>query len=400
VSEPGLTLDGVSAAYGGTPVLRGIELTVARGELLVVLGPSGAGKSTVLRVVAGLEPVTAGRVHIAGRDVTTERPGRRNVSMVFQSYALFPHLSVADNIAFGLEVRDTPRSVARERARAAAESVGCAALLGRRPGQLSGGERQRVALARALVREPDVFLLDEPLSNLDLALRTEMRTELRALHDRLGATMVHVTHDQTEALVLADRIAVLRDGRIEQVGTPDEIWRTPASVFVARFVGSPAMNLLPALGSFAPSGSPPPGLSGRAAELTIGFRPEAVALGGSRGAAAMVDPLDADGGGSGGAAAVVDPVEVDGGGSGGAAAVVDPVEVDGGGSGGAAAVVDRVEVVGEDAYAYLTLAGGQPIVARVPAGRRPDRGARVRVNVRWADVHLFHAGSGHRYTPS
>jgi ABC-type sugar transport system ATPase subunit len=352
VSDPGLILDDVSAAYSKTPVLRGIDLTVARGELLVVLGPSGAGKSTVLRVVAGLEPVTAGRVHIAGRDVTGLRPGRRNVSMVFQSYALFPHLSVADNIAFGLEVRDTPRAVARDRARAAAESVGCAALLDRRPGQLSGGERQRVALARALVREPDVFLLDEPLSNLDLGLRTEMRTELRTLHDRLGATMVHVTHDQTEALVLADRIAVLRDGRIEQVGTPDAIWSTPASAFVARFVGSPAMNLLPGAGSFTPSGTAPPGLAG-AGEVEIGFRPGAVMLG-------LPEGTDD----------------------------------------GVAAVVDRLEVVGEDAYAYLTTAGGQAVVARVPAERRPARGAAVRVTVRWADVHVFHAGTGRRYSPS
>ncbi|RSM69492.1 ABC transporter ATP-binding protein [Actinoplanes sp. ATCC 53533] len=352
MKDPGLTLDDVSAAYGKTPVLRGIDLAVDRGELLVVLGPSGAGKSTVLRVVAGLEPVTAGRIHIAGRDVTADRPGRRNVSMVFQSYALFPHLTVADNIAFGLEVRDTPRAVARERARAAAETVGCAALLDRRPGQLSGGERQRVALARALAREPEVFLLDEPLSNLDLALRTEMRTELRALHDRLGATMVHVTHDQTEALVLADRIAVLRDGRIEQVGTPDAIWRTPASAFVARFVGSPAMNLLPAAGPFAPSGTAPPGLAG-AGELQIGFRPGAVTLGPADGAAD-----------------------------------------------GVAAVVDRLEVVGEDAYAYLTTDGGQPVVVRVPADRRPARGAAVRATVRWADVHVFHAGSGLRYPPS
>ena len=352
MSDTGLTLDGVSAAYGRTPVLRGLDLTVARGELLVVLGPSGAGKSTVLRVVAGLEPVTAGRVHIAGRDVTTARPGLRNVSMVFQSYALFPHLSVADNIAFGLEVRDTPRAVARQRARAAAETVGCATLLDRRPGQLSGGERQRVALARALVREPDVFLLDEPLSNLDLALRTEMRTELRALHDRLGATMVHVTHDQTEALLLADRIAVLRDGMLEQVGPPDEIWHRPASAFVAGFIGSPAMNLLPASGPFAPSGSAPAGLAG-AGELQIGFRPGAVALRGADDEA-----------------------------------------------GGAAAVVDRVEVVGEDAYAYLSLAGGPPVVARVPADRRPARGAAVRVDVRWSDVHVFHAGSGLRWTSS
>ncbi|MGC5021941.1 ABC transporter ATP-binding protein [Micromonospora sp. DT47] len=347
MSGPGLTLAGVSAAYRGSTVLHEIDLTVARGELLVVLGPSGAGKSTVLRVVAGLEPVTTGRILIAGRDVTADRPGLRNVSMVFQSYALFPHLTVAENIAFGLEVRDTPRAVAREQARAAAETVGCAGLLGRRPGQLSGGERQRVALARALVREPDVFLLDEPLSNLDLALRTEMRAELRALHDRLGATMLHVTHDQTEALVLADRIAVLRDGRIEQVGTPNEIWRTPASTFVARFVGSPAMNLLPAAGPVQPAGEAPPGAGEKG--LEIGFRPEAVTLGATD---------------------------------------------------GADATVDRVEVVGEDAYAYLTLAGGQPVVARVPAARRPERGEAVRVGVRWADTHVFDAGSGRRYAPS
>ncbi|MGN9810110.1 ABC transporter ATP-binding protein [Micromonospora sp. BQ11] len=349
MSGAGLILDGVSAAYRGTTVLHEVDLTVGRGELLVVLGPSGAGKSTVLRVVAGLEPVTAGRVHIAGRDVTDRRPGLRNVSMVFQSYALFPHLTVAENIAFGLEVRDVRRAVARERARTAAESVGCAALLDRRPGQLSGGERQRVALARALVREPDVFLLDEPLSNLDLALRVEMRAELRALHDRLDATMVHVTHDQTEALVLADRIAVLRDGRVEQVGTPDEIWRTPATRFVARFVGSPAMNLLPADGPVRPTGDGPPGaLATDSGRWEIGFRPEAVTL--------------------------------------------DAAE-------GAAATVDRVEVVGEDAYAYLTLAGGHPVVARVPAARRPDRATAVRVTVRWADTHVFHADSGLRYDP-
>ncbi|MDM4719080.1 ABC transporter ATP-binding protein [Micromonospora sp. WMMA1363] len=345
MSGAGLSLDGVSAAYRGDQVLHEVDLTVHGGELLVVLGPSGAGKSTVLRVAAGLEPVTAGRVRIAGRDVTTDRPGLRNVSMVFQSYALFPHLTVAENIAFGLEVRDTPRVVARQRARAAAETVGCAALLARRPGQLSGGERQRVALARALVREPAVFLLDEPLSNLDLALRVEMRAELRALHDRLGATMVHVTHDQTEALVLADRIVVLRDGRVEQAGTPDEIWRAPASVFVARFVGSPAMNLLPVDGPVHPAGDPPPGLP---AGLRIGFRPEAVTLGETV---------------------------------------------------GAAATVDRVEVVGEDAYAYLTLAAGHPVVARVPADRRPGRGDAVRVGVRWADTHVFHADSGLRYAP-
>lgn len=337
----GLVLAGVRAAHGSTEILHGIDLQVARGELLVVLGPSGAGKSTLLRVVAGLAPATAGRVIIAGRDVTALRPGRRNVSMVFQSYALFPHLTVADNIAFGLEVRDTARALARDRARGAAEAVGCAHLLDRRPAQLSGGERQRVALARALVREPDVFLLDEPLSNLDLELRVETRAELKALQTRVGATMLHVTHDQTEALVLGDRIAVIRAGRLEQVGTPDEVWRTPATVFVARFLGSVAMNMLPADGPLRPLGSAPDLGKGR----QIGFRPEAVLLG-----------------------------QPDG----------EP------------AVVERVDVVGEDAYAYLRLTGGDPVAARVRAASRPDVGDRVDVAVRWPDVHVFDTASGER----
>ncbi|MDR7278518.1 ABC transporter ATP-binding protein [Catenuloplanes atrovinosus] len=327
----GLRLAGVSAAYRRTQVLHDLDLDVRRGELLVVLGPSGAGKSTLLRVVAGLQPATSGRVLIGDRDVTALRPGRRNVSMVFQSYALFPHLTALDNITFGLEVRDVPRAVSRERAAAAAATVGCAHLLGRRPGQLSGGERQRVALARALVREPDLFLLDEPLSNLDLALRAETRGELKALHARLGVTTVHVTHDQTEALVLADRIAVLRDGRLEQLGTPEEIWRAPATLFVARFVGSPPMNVLPAVGPLAPDGALAPG-------RRIGFRPEAVRLGAE----------------------------------------------------GTAAVVERVDLVGEDAYAYLRLAdGGELIVARVPAASRPAVADPVRVTVGGADVHVF-----------
>ncbi len=209
---------GASSLLRRSAALRGIDLTVGRDELLVVLGPSGAGKSTLLRVIAGLQPAAAGTVVIAGRDVTHLRPGRRNVSMVFQSYALFPHLTVAENIAFGLIVRDTPKALALQRAQEAATTAGCGHLLARRPGQLSGGERQRVALARAIVREPDVFLLDEPLSNLDLETRVETRAELKALHARVGGTMVHVTHDQTEALVLGDRIAVMRDGRARAGG--------------------------------------------------------------------------------------------------------------------------------------------------------------------------------------
>jgi ABC-type sugar transport system ATPase subunit len=329
VTEPaeGLRLEDLRAAPGGTEVLHGVDLAVARGELLVVLGPSGAGKSTLLRTVAGLEPSTGGRIEIAGRDVTRLRPGRRNVSMVFQSYALFPHLTVAENIAFGLVVRDTPRSEVGARVRAAAVAAGCGDLLDRRPGQLSGGERQRVALARALVREPDVFLLDEPLSNLDLELRVETRAELRALHERVGATMLHVTHDQTEALVLGDRIAVLRAGSIEQVGTPEEIWRRPATTYVARFVGSPAMNLLPADGPVAV-----PGVS---AGQVIGFRPEATRLGAG---------------------------------------------VDG--------VVERVDVVGEDAYVYVRV-GGHLVAGRVRAADRPAAGKPERVGVDPADVHVF-----------
>jgi ABC-type sugar transport system ATPase subunit len=329
-----LVLDGVRVAHGGTEVLHGVDLAVAGDELLVVLGPSGAGKSTLLRAVAGLQPVTAGSVAIGGRDVTRMRPGRRNVAMVFQSYALFPHLTATENIAFGLIVRDTPKAEARERARRAAAVVGCEHLLDRRPGQLSGGERQRVALARALVREPDVFLLDEPLSNLDAELRVEMRAELKALHSRVGGMMLHVTHDQVEALVLGDRIAVLREGRIEQVGTPDEIWRTPATTFVARFVGTPPMNLLPADG-------PLPGLA--ASGRLVGVRPAALRLGPD----------------------------------------------------GTAATVERVEVVGEDAHVYLR-AGEQPLVARVSAADPPAPGSEVRVAVRQADVHVFDAATGQR----
>jgi ABC-type sugar transport system ATPase subunit len=349
VTAPGLELVGVSAAYGPVEVLREVDLAVDRGELLVVLGPSGAGKSTLLRVVAGLQAAARGRVRIAGRDVTALRPGRRNVSMVFQSYALFPHLTVADNIGFGLIVGDVAKEEARDRVTRAAAMVGCADLLHRRPGQLSGGERQRVALARALVREPDVFLLDEPLSNLDAELRVGTRAELRALHDRVGATMVHVTHDQTEALVLGDRVAVMRDGRVEQVGTPDEIWRTPRTTFVARFVGSPAMSLLPADGPVRIRGVEP------SAGRLVGLRPEAVRL--------MAD---------------------------GAAAVPDGP--------GVPATVERVDVVGEDAYVYLRV-GPHGLTARVRAADRPAPGDAVRVDADPDAVHGFDAATGQRIGP-
>jgi multiple sugar transport system ATP-binding protein len=348
--EAGLVLAGVHAAYGSVQVLHGVDLSVDRDELLVVLGPSGSGKSTLLRVIAGLHSASHGRVYIAGKDVTGWRPGRRNVSMVFQTYALFPHLTVAANIAFGLLVRDTPKREAQDRTRNAAAAAGCDHLLDRLPGQLSGGEQQRVALARALVREPDAFLLDEPLSNLDAELRIETRSELRALHQRVGGTMVHVTHDQTEAMVLGDRIAVLQAGRIQQIGTPDDIWSRPATTFVARFVGSPAMNLVPA--SLARSLLDPPAVNGSVnsagdglgdPDLLVGFRPGAVRIGGA----------------------------------------------------GPVGVVERVEVVGEDAYVHLRISD-RSITARVPAGNRPEVGSSHPVSVRQPDLHLFDGSSGRR----
>jgi ABC-type sugar transport system ATPase subunit len=276
----GLRFEGVHKRYGAIHALRGLDLEIAAGELMVVAGPSGCGKTTALRIAAGLEPPSEGRVHIKDQDVTTSAPVERNVSMVFQSYALFPHLSVGDNIGFGLVARWVRRREVVERVTAAAELVGCDHLLARRPSELSGGERQRVALARALVRHPDVYLLDEPLSNLDAQLRVRMRAELKLLHRRVGGTMVYVTHDQVEALTLGDRLAVLREGALQQVGTPDEVYRRPANRFVATFIGSPAMNVLPAsldgstvrAGPFAIDVDRPGDLGGR--RLELGIRPE------------------------------------------------------------------------------------------------------------------------------
>ena len=239
-----IALDGVRKRFGGTTALDGVDLEARDGELLVVVGPSGCGKSTLLRCVAGLEAVDEGTITIGERDVTQVRPAARNVSMVFQSYALFPHLTVRENIAFGLVVREEPKQVVNERVAEASALVGVVEFLERRPYELSGGERQRVALARALVRRPDAFLLDEPLSNLDAGTRVEMRTELRRLHREIGSTMVHVTHDQVEALTLGDRIAVLDAGRVRQVGTPDEVYSRPRDRFVAAFLGTPSMNFL------------------------------------------------------------------------------------------------------------------------------------------------------------
>jgi ABC-type sugar transport system ATPase subunit len=226
--------------------LRGIDLAVEPGELVAVLGASGAGKSTLLRAIAGLEPADGGRVLIDGADQAKVPPARRGVAMVFQSFALFPHLSVERNISFGLRARGEPAAEIAERVRSTAAALRLDGLLDRRPGELSGGERQRVALARALAARPRLLLLDEPLSNLDAQLRVSTRTEIRRLQERTGVTTLYVTHDQGEALALGHRVAVLRDGRVEQVGSPDEIWERPVNTWIARFVGSPPMNLLPA----------------------------------------------------------------------------------------------------------------------------------------------------------
>jgi multiple sugar transport system ATP-binding protein len=258
-----LELESVSKAFGGVGALRGITLSVADGELLVVVGPSGCGKSTLLSVIAGLDAPTGGTVRIDGREVNDLSPRERDVAMVFQSYALYPHMTVRRNLAFPLEAARLPRRDAAARVREVSELLGLEDLLDRRPAALSGGQRQRVALGRALVRRPKVFLFDEPLSNLDAALRVSVRAELKKLHERLGATFVYVTHDQAEAMTLADRVAVLRDGGLEQLGTPREIYASPATSFVARFVGTPPVNLVP-----------PRALGIDAGGLEVALRPE------------------------------------------------------------------------------------------------------------------------------
>jgi multiple sugar transport system ATP-binding protein len=241
----GVQLAEVGKAYGAVTVIERLSLAIPAGEFVVFLGPSGCGKSTLLRMIAGLETVDCGTIYIGDRRVDTLPPGARGVAMVFQHYALYPHLSVRENMAFGLRNLRVPADEIATRIAAAAASLEIEALLERRPGQLSGGQRQRVAIARAIVKQPELFLLDEPLSNLDAALRVRTRLELAQLHRRLGATMIFVTHDQVEAMTLADRIVVLNAGGIEQVGTPMEIYLRPRTQFVATFVGAPRINLLP-----------------------------------------------------------------------------------------------------------------------------------------------------------
>jgi multiple sugar transport system ATP-binding protein len=241
-----LEIDRLVKRFGATEVLRGIDLALEQGGFLVLVGPSGCGKSTLLNTIAGLESVSEGEIRIDGRRVNELHPKDRDIAMVFQSYALYPNMNVAQNISFGMEMRGVPKAERERAVHEVAALLQIGQLLKRRPSQLSGGQRQRVAMGRALVRHPKIFLFDEPLSNLDAKLRVEMRTEIKKLHQRLGATIVYVTHDQIEAMTLASRIAVMQGGVLQQFGTPREVYEDPANTFVAAFMGSPSMNLIPA----------------------------------------------------------------------------------------------------------------------------------------------------------
>jgi multiple sugar transport system ATP-binding protein len=267
-----VTYDHVTKKFGDTTAVNDLALEIEDGEFMVLVGPSGCGKSTALRMLAGLEKVTGGRILIGERVVNNVAPQHRDIAMVFQSYALYPHMTVYDNLAFGLRNQRVPRSDIDQRVRRAADILDLGPLIKRKPKQLSGGQRQRVALGRAIVREPEAFLMDEPLSNLDAKLRVQTRAEILKLQDELNTTTIYVTHDQIEAMTMGDRIAVMSDGVLQQVGTPEEVYTNPVNMFVAGFIGSPAMNLVPA-----------PLLDGvGGADRIAGFRPEHVHVGNGR----------------------------------------------------------------------------------------------------------------------
>ena len=285
-------LKDIRKSYGALGVIHGISLEIADGEFIALVGPSGCGKSTLLRMIAGLEEITDGDIMIGGNVVNEMTPRERNIAMVFQSYALYPHMTVAENMGFNLKIAGQPKSVIEERVAEAARMLDLASLLERKPSQLSGGQRQRVAMGRAVVRNPAVFLFDEPLSNLDAKLRVQMRSEIKTLHQKVGTTSIYVTHDQIEAMTLADRVVVLNQGRIEQQGTPLELYKTPANLFVAAFIGSPAMNLIECIVD-GEDGAPAARLDDgtairispdrkvkRGQSVTIGLRPEHFAMGG------------------------------------------------------------------------------------------------------------------------
>ena len=355
----------LTKAWGETRAVDDISFSVDRGSLTVLLGPSGCGKSTTLRMIAGLDEPTSGTVRIGGRDVSGLTGAARGVAMVFQSYALFPHLSVADNITFGLSVRRTPKEEMKARLSKVAGLLGLEVLLDRKPAQLSGGQQQRVALGRALIAEAPVCLLDEPLSNLDAKLRQDLRREIRGLQQRLGVTMVYVTHDQTEAMSMADRVILMNGGRIEQNATPQEIYERPASLFAARFVGGSSMNLIElesdASGTKAVLGGQGPGflLDRPGRGLVLGLRPEDVAV------------VSAHGPAAGDAAEVVGP----------------------------SAEVSEIEYLGADAIITCRFAG-TVLTARVRGTEAPRRDARVRLAWRRSAMHIFEGDTGRRLEPA
>ena len=365
--------DGVTKVFpGGAVAVDGLSLTVSDGEFLILVGPSGCGKSTALRMVAGLEKISAGSITVGGTRVNDIPPKDRDIAMVFQNYALYPHMTVEKNLGFALRQRKAPREEIAQRVSAMAAMLGLEGLLQRRPGQLSGGQRQRVAMGRALVREPQVFLLDEPLSNLDAKLRVQMRAELKKLHHRLGITTIYVTHDQVEAMTLGDRIAVLSAGRLQQIGHPQDVYDHPANVFVAGFIGSPPMNLL--RGSvrdgqvsagdlvFARAGVPD-------ADVIVGIRPEGLRLVGSD------DPGP-------GFELHVDVVEPLG----------DEVMVHGTVSARDAGV--RIEVEEATLLADAIEEDRAAVTVRLAPDVRPAPGSSVHLSVDPEGVHLFDADSG------
>jgi ABC-type sugar transport system ATPase subunit len=354
-----VTVRGIEKCFGSTRVLRGIDIDVPDGGFAVLVGPSGCGKSTLLRVIAGLEETDAGTIRFGERDVTRLAPRDRDIAMVFQSYALYPHLSVRDNLAFGLSLRKTPKAEIERRIQEVAPMLGLDQLLERLPRELSGGQRQRVAMGRAIVRRPQLFLFDEPLSNLDASLRAQVRVEIRKLHDRLGATSVYVTHDQVEAMTLADRLFVLRDGQVEQSGAPLEIYAQPATRFVASFLGSPSMNFLPA--KLASQGEQ---WIAEAAGLALPLAAEALGRGASAGRSVVVG---------------VRPHDVRPYGDSGTA----PIEP----------LVDVLEALGTESFAHCTV-GEVAFVARLEGNERPSPGQRLRLEVPPPDVHVFDAETG------
>jgi multiple sugar transport system ATP-binding protein len=350
--------DGATRVYPGTrsPAVDALDLEIADGEFMVLVGPSGSGKTTALRMLAGLEEVDAGGIFIGGRDVTDVPPKARDIAMVFQNYALYPYFSVAANIAFPLKIAGVRKSERERRVQEVATMLGLTEYLERKPGQLSGGQRQRVAMGRAIVRQPSVFLMDEPLSNLDAKLRVQMRGDIAELQARLGVTTVYVTHDQSEAMTLGHRVAVLGDGRLQQCDTPRALYERPANTFVAGFIGSPAMNLCTVtldsdarleLGGVALPLPRDAQITGN--KVTVGVRPEALEL--------------ADD--------------------------------------GLAAEVQAVEELGADAYLFaVATVDGAPtrLVARVDVRRAPERGAQVRLRPAPDEVHLFDEATGERIT--